>query len=199
MLGAEAFSDREKAAELFGFDIRGAGLLPIQIIFDNKSDQPAQIVAGQTFLVDSRGNYWKLLSNRDAVLRVEEATKKGEIASGAGKGAGIGASIGALLGLAIGVVSGENIGEAALKGGVLGGAGGAVIGGVEKGSNTGRREFEIADDLADKGIEGKTIAKESMADGFIFFPGEASSATELRLQLKFIYSGDVRTITLKVQ
>jgi len=199
LIGAEAFTDKKSAGEIFGFDIRGAGILPVQVVFENKSGQNAEVISGQTFLIDKTGNYWKILSFRDAVNRVEQATSSGAIAEGTGKGAAVGASIGALLGLAIGVVSGRGAGEAVLKGGVLGGAGGAVIGGAGKAGDSGSREYGIAGDLREKGIEGKVLTKNSIANGFIFFPGEALSASELRLQIRFISSGVSETIKLKVQ
>lgn len=199
LIGAEAFTDKKTAAEIFGFDIRGAGILPVQVVFENKSGQNAEVISGQTFLIDKTGNYWKILSSRDAVSRVEQTTSSGAIAEGTGKGAAVGASIGALLGLAIGVVSGRNAGEAVLKGGVLGGAGGAVIGGAGSADDRGSREYGIAGDLREKGIEGKVLAKNSIASGFIFFPGEALSASELRLQIRFVSSGEVATLKLKVQ
>lgn len=196
-VGAEAFADEKRAEETFGFDIRGAGVLPVQVVMDNKSGQGIEIVAGQTFLVDANNGYWKILTNREAVERVEKATQSGAIGSGAAKGAGYGAAAGALLGLAIGVVSGHDVGSSVVKGGVLGGAGGAVIGGVSKADADRGREYRIADDLREKGIEGKIIPVESLASGFIFFPGEAATARELRLQVRFRGTGRVETLSLK--
>ncbi len=36
LVGAEAYSDGKKAGEAFGFDIRGACVLPVRVVFDNK-------------------------------------------------------------------------------------------------------------------------------------------------------------------
>lgn len=197
IVGAEAFADQKLAEEVFGFDIRGTGLLPVQVAMDNKSGQGVEVVAGQTFLIDSSNRYWKVLTNREAAERVEKATQSGSIGKGAGKGAAWGAAAGALLGLAIGIVSGRNAGSAAVKGGVLGGAGGAVIGGAGKAGDDREREYKIADDVREKGVEGKIMPTEALASGFIFFPGEAESARELRLQVKFRNTGRVQTLNLK--
>ena len=197
MVGGEAFTDAKRAEETFGFDIRGAGILPIQVVLDNTSGQGIEIVSGQTFLVDMTNAYWKILSNVEAVERVERATQGGAIASGAGKGAAYGAAAGALLGLAIGIVSGRRVGEAVVKGGVLGGAGGAVIGGASKAENDRERGYRIAEDMREKGIDGKIIPSGSLANGFIFFPGEAATARELRLQVRFRGSGRLETISLR--
>ncbi|KAB0671620.1 glycine zipper family protein [Oryzomonas sagensis] len=197
-VGAEAFADKQQAEDAFGFNIRDAGLLPVLVVIDNKSGQGIEVVSGQTFLIDSSNRYWKLLSNREAVERVDKATQAGSITSGAGKGAAWGAATGALLGLAIGIVSGHDAGSALVKGGVLGGVGGAVIGGASKGDDR-EREYKIADDVREKGMEGKIMAAEALASGFIFFPGEAESVRELRLQVRFRESGTVRTLNLRLK
>jgi hypothetical protein len=198
-VGAESFADPKQAEQAFGFDIRAAGLLPVQVVIDNKSGQGVEVVSGQTFLIDETNRYWKILTNREAADRVQKATDTGAIASGAGKGAAFGAAAGALLGLAIGVVSGRDVGSAVVKGGVLGGAGGAVIGGANKAGDDRQREYKITDDVREKGVEGKIMSAESLASGFIFFPGEASSAKELRLQVKFRGDGRVQTLNLKLR
>jgi hypothetical protein len=199
LVGAESFADVKQAEEAFGFDIRGAGLLPVQVVIDNRSGQGVEIVSGQTFLIDNTNRYWKILTNREAMERVQKSTEGGAIAGGAGKGAILGASAGALLGLAIGIVPGQNVSSAVVQGGVLGGAGGAVIGGVNKAGDDRQRELKIADDIRDKGVEGKVMPAEALASGFIFFPGEASSAKELRLQVKFRGDGRLQTLNLKLK
>jgi hypothetical protein len=35
-VAAKAFSEPEEAKSAFGFDIRGAGMLPVQVVFDNQ-------------------------------------------------------------------------------------------------------------------------------------------------------------------
>lgn len=198
MVGAESFADKDQAQDAFGFDVRGAGLLPVQLVMDNKSGQSVEVVSGQTFLVDDTNRYWKLLTNREAAERVQKATESGVITSGAARGAGWGAAAGAILGLALGIVSGRNVGEAVVKGGVLGGAGGAIIGGASKADDR-QQEYKISNDIREKGLEGKIMAEEALATGFIFFPGEAKSAKELRLQLRFRGENKVQTINLKLK
>lgn len=197
-VGAEAFTDKKSAEDAFGFDIRGAGVLPVQIVLDNRSGQAVEVVSGQTFLIDGSNRYWKILSNQEAIDRVQKATEVGAIGRGAGRGAAFGAAAGALLGLAIGIVTGHGVGDAVLKGGVLGGAGGAVIGGANKAGDDHKREYKIANDVREKGIEGKIMLAEALANGFIFFPGEAETVKELRLQLRFRDSGIVKTINLRL-
>jgi hypothetical protein len=199
LVGAETFADPKQAEQAFGFDIRKAGLLPVQVVIDNKSGQAVEVVSGQTFLIDETNRYSKILTNREAVERVQKFTDTGVVVSGAGKGVTFGAATGVLLGLAIGIVSGRDVGSSVVKGGVLGGVGGALIGGANKVGDDQQRENKIMNDLRDKGVEGKIMSAESLASGFIFFPGEISSVRELRIQVKFRGDGRVQTLNLKLK
>ena len=199
MVGAESFADAKSAEEAFGFDIRAAGLLPVQVVIDNQAGQDVEVVSGQTFLIDDTNRYWKILTNREAVDRVQKTTEGGAIVGGAGKGAALGGAAGALLGLAIGIVSGHDVGGSVVKGGVLGGAGGAVIGGANKAGDDRQLEAKIIDDVRAKGVEGKIMQADALASGFIFFPGEAPSAKELRLQVRFRGDGRLQTLNLKLR
>jgi hypothetical protein len=194
-IGAEAFADQAGAREAFGFDIKKAGLLPVQVVMDNKGGSDFEVVGSQTFLVDNKNLYWNLIPNRTAVRRIAKATESGAILAGAGKGAVWGTASGAVLGAAYGVVDGRNIAETTGKGAVAGAAGGAVYGGRQGGREAGRKRI-IADDVRDKGLEGKIIPNQGMANGFLFFPAEAQSAREIRLQLRDRRSGKTHITTL---
>lgn len=124
-----------------------------------------------------------------------KATQSGEILGGAAKGAGWGTATGAVLGAAFGVLTGESVAEAAGKGAAVGAAGGAVYCGAQKGTDP-EQPRTIDDDLWENGLERKTIPDQSLANGFLFFPAEAQSARELRLQVREIQSGNVYTLSL---
>ena len=196
-VAAEAYNE-EQAEKAFGFNIRKTGILPVQVVVDNRSSQALRIVPDQTFLVDEQGNLWNLLDNRTAYERVETSTEYGRIAKGAGRGGMFGAAGGALVGAALGVLTGENVGSAAAKGAAVGGAGGAVIGGAQSGTSdeAGR---EIARDLGNKELRNKAIAPNNLGRGFLFFPGEASDATQLRLQIEEVSTGQVHTRTFNMK
>ena len=197
-IGGEAYADTAAAEDAFGFDIRGAGLLPVQLVMNNQSGKTLEIVSGQTFLVDAEDRYWQVVPNNTAVDRLESSTQLASFfGKGAGKGALLGAAGGAILGAALGIVSGKSVGEALGKGAAIGAAGGAVIGGVKEGTS-GEREYRITDDIRAKGLEGKAIPNENLANGFIFFPGEAKSAKELRMQLKERETGQIHSVNLKL-
>ena len=197
-VGGEAYADADAAEKAFGFDIKGAGLLPVMLVMDNKSGRSVEIVAGQTFLVDDGGNYWPVVPNNVAFERLESSTQLASFfGKGAGKGALLGAAAGGILATAIGIVSGKSVGEALGKGVAIGAAGGAVLGGTSEGSSR-EREYRISDDLRAKGLEGRAIPDGALANGFIFFPGEAASAKELRLQWREKETGQIQKATLSL-
>jgi len=194
-VAAEAYANPEKAKKAFGFDIRGAGLLPVQVVIDNTGSHGLQVVPDQTFLVDGQSNMWNLLDRRTAYERVEKSSEFATIAKGAGKSSLLGGAGGAIVGAAIGILAGQNVGEAIGKGATVGAAGGAVIGGTQAGSSEepGR---QISRDLANKELENRNIEPGILGRGFLFFPGEAPSASMLRLQLRETESGKIHTVLL---
>lgn len=197
VIGSEAFADKKEAEKAFGFDIKGAGLLPVQVVLENKSGRSIEFVPSQTFLVDEEGRYWSIIPTGIAINRLEQSTELASfVGRGAGKGAFLGGLAGTVLGAAFGIVSGRSIGEAVVKGGALGAAGGAVIGGTQEGTS-GEREFRITDDMRAKSLEGKVVQDSFLANGFLFFPAEATTAKELRLQYREKETGKLRTISLK--
>ncbi|MBN1141792.1 MAG: hypothetical protein JXB25_08375 [Deltaproteobacteria bacterium] len=192
-LAAVSHADAAQAREVFGFDIRAAGLLPVQVVIDNAGQGELRIVPEQTFLIDGEGAMWGLLAGQDAYERLEKSAEYSRIVSAGGKGALLGAAGGALIGAAIGVLSGENVGTALVKGAAAGGAGGAVLGGFQGAADedVGRR---ISRDLARKELRNHRIAPGNLAHGFLFFPGEAPSAKTLRLQVENAATNSLHTL-----
>jgi len=196
-IAAEAFADKDLAKQAFGFDIRDAGLLPVMVVVDNTGSSSLKFVAEQTFLVDGNGGMWNILESRTAYERLEKSSEYARIAKEGGRGSILGGAGGALVGAAIGILAGDNVGEAALKGAAVGAAGGAVIGGAsEAGSDEGYRT--IARDIANKELKNYPIEPGILARGFIFFPGEAPSASQLRLQVQEVSTGQIHTLYLNL-
>ena len=196
-IGAEAYADGEKAKEAFGFDIRDTGLLPVQLVMNNLSGKTLQIVAEQTFLIDAQGSYWQVIPNQTVVDRVEKSTQLAALGKGAGTGALWGAAGGAVLGAAIGIVSGDNVGNAMGKGAALGAAGGAIVGTGKEATST-DRQTAILNDIRSKGLESKMIPIGHLANGFLFFPGEAKTARSVKLQFRELETGKVHNVTLNL-
>jgi len=195
-VAAKAFADPKDAKGAFGFDIRGAGLYPVQVIFDNTGGNTLKIEPSQTFLVDGQGNLWSIMDSGLAYDRIAEKTEMSRIGKGAAKTGFLGAAGGGLLGAAIGIVSGHNVLDAAAKGAALGGAVGATAGGVNSATSGEKAQAEISEDLREKSLENKGITPHSIAHGFIFFPGEAKGTGELRLQLRVKETNEIHTIRL---
>ena len=196
VVAAEAFSDPKKAEDAFGFNVRGAGFLPVEVIFDNDGTHLLKIVPEQTFLEDSAGNLWPILDDKTAYDRATKyAQTKETFQEGAYSGL-LGATAGAILGAAVGIVGGSGVGEAAGKGAALGAAAGATIGGA-MGYTSDEARRTIISDLNRKSLENKPISK-GLAYGFLFFPGEAKSAHELRLQLMETDTGKRHLLKLKI-
>lgn len=194
-IAARAFTDPNETKETFGFDILGAGMLPVQVVFDNQSSHSFEVVGNQTFLEDKSGNLWPVLGKEIAYERATRYAKTKEIfKEGAYKGF-LGAAAGAIIGTAIGIVSGENVASAAGKGAAVGAAAGATIGGIT-GYGSDNAIKSITNDLREKSLQSNAVMPKSLAHGILFFPGEAGSAKQLRLQLREKDSGKIHVIKL---
>jgi hypothetical protein len=196
-IAGQAYNDEGEAKEAFGFNIRKAGLLPVRVVFDNKGSHPLEVVSSQTFLVDSASNLWPVLEQQMAYDRLAKSTEWGKVAPEAGKSAFLGGAAGAIIGAAIGIVSGHNIGEAIGKGAAVGAAAGATMGGV-KGLTDQDVHAQIMEDLGHHSLKQKSILPSQVSYGFIFFPGEAKDARELRIQLRDILTGKIYPVNLRL-
>lgn len=196
-VAAQMYEDTEEARKAFGFDIRSTGILPVQVIVDNTGTRSLEVVPDQTFLIDRDGGMWNMLDRQSAYERLEKSTEYARIARGAGRGTMLGAAGGALFGAAIGVLTGD-FSEAALKGAAVGAAGGAIAGGA-RGASDQSEERRISRDLASKQLRNKPIKPGDLGRGFLFFPGEAISASNLRLQFRLGDSAETRTVNLSLQ
>jgi len=197
-ISAQAYTDPEAATNTYGFDARRAGVLPVQVTFQNDSNWQVSVNPDQTFLVDKQQNAWPILSLEKTYERTHKYVQIGETAKGTVTPALLLGAAGAVAGLAIGIVSGNNIGESMGKGAVIGAAAGAIGGGS---SAFARSTHQIKQDLTDKNMKNKPIQPGQIAYGTLFFPGtpgdEASSARELRLSLTFGYN-DQRVVVINL-
>ena len=86
VIAARSFTNTNEATEAFGFDIRSAGILPVQVVFDNKSNHPLMIMPDQTFLIDEESNVWPILDQNLAYDRLSKKTELGKVVPEAIKG-----------------------------------------------------------------------------------------------------------------
>ena len=195
-IAAKAYADSDEAKQIFGFDVLGAGMLPVQVIFDNQGPHELEVIGHQSFLEDQAGNLWPILTSRAANERATKYAQTREIfKEGAQKGF-LGAAAGAIVGAAIGIVTGGGIGEAVGKGAAVGAAAGAVIGGAG-GYASDEPNKTIINDMRDKSLQNAAIEPGTLAHGFLFFPGEAASASKLRLQIIENDTRKVHSITFR--
>ncbi|MCG6537472.1 MAG: hypothetical protein L7F78_22850, partial [Syntrophales bacterium LBB04] len=114
-IAAKSYDGKDEAGKAFGFDIRDAGILPVQVIFDNKGNHPLEIVPAQTFLIDEENNLWPILEQNMAYDRLSKKTELGKVVPEGAKYGGLAGAAGGIIGAAIGIVSGQNVGDAALE------------------------------------------------------------------------------------
>lgn len=183
-IGSRAYVTRRAAQEAFGFDIRGAGILPVEVVFDNAGEQQLVIDPAQTFLEDDEGNLWPVLADRFAYERVTRYAQTEKIFKEGAYGGFLGATAGAIVGAAVGVIDGGSVSGRAGEGAVAGAAAGAVLGGLGGAAGASEARNRLMEDFNDKSLKNQRIEPGQLAYGFIFFPGEAQSARLLRLTLK---------------
>lgn len=200
VIAAGSFAKVSEAKKVFGFDIRSAGILPVQVVFDNKGIHPLIIVPSQTFLIDEESNVWPILDQNLAYDRISKATELGKIFPDAAKSGLLLGAAGAVIGAAIGIVSGTNVGEAMGKGAAVGGAAGLISGGSQGfAEHYEEVQYQIKEDLQSRSLQNRAIKPGELAYGFIFYPGEAKTAKVLRLQLMNKDTGEISTFNMKLQ
>jgi hypothetical protein len=187
-VAARDYKSPREAADAFGFNIVEAGLLPVQVVFDNQGTSTLQVDAAQTFLIDEAGNVWPALDSSEAYKRVSEATTGARTAGGVAKGSILGAATGAFIGTALGIITGADLGRAVVKGAAAGGAIGGVAGGAGAYNNT-EALASISRDLRTNSLKNKPITPGGIAYGFFFFPAEAGKPQQLRLSVQDSQTG----------
>jgi hypothetical protein len=198
-VAARSFVDAEEARVAFGFDIRSAGILPVQVVFDNKSVHPLMIIADQTFLIDDDGNVWPILDQNLAYDRLSRHTEWGRVAPEAARRGLLFGAAGAVIGAAIGIVTGTSVGSAAGKGAAIGAAAGVVSGGGQGIGEHQDVQVKIREDLRTRSLQYRAVRPGELAHGFIFYPGEAKTAKVLRLQIKQTDTGKTSTFNMKLK
>jgi hypothetical protein len=193
---ARGYADPSVARSTFGFKIRQAGVLPVQFVVDNQSDQPVRLDMAQTLLVDQAGNGWPLLGPEQAAERIRTAVRQGESIEAGVRGSLLTGLAGAVAGAAVGIVGSEGIGEATGKGAAIGAAAGTLGSGAQRYEELNR---EIRQDMMRQSIGERAMEPGTLTHGFLFFPGrdEASSVKTLRLRLTIGES--VRSVQVPIQ
>ena len=128
--------------------------------------------------------------------RISKKTELGKVAPEAAKGGLLAGAAGAVIGAAIGIVTGHNVAAAAGKGAAVGAAAGVTMGGA-KGMSDSEVQYQIREDLQRRTLEKRAVAPHEVAHGFIFFPGEAKGARELRISIRATDTRQVYPLIMK--
>jgi hypothetical protein len=195
-VAAQAYVDKTEAKQAFGFDIRDAGLLPVQVIVDNGGKHGLLVVPEQTFLIDAQGNMWNLLDRRTAYERMEKSSEYARVAKKAGRGSVFGATGGALLGAAIGILTGDNVGEAALRGGPRWRRWAVIGGGQELGSDESARRSPVT--WPTRNWRTRRFSPDRWGE-VPLLPRRSSFGEGLKAAIEEEGSGQVHTLTLPLQ
>ncbi|MDR2200076.1 MAG: hypothetical protein LBR53_11620 [Deltaproteobacteria bacterium] len=191
-VGAEAFYDSARLAELFGFDLKKAGVVPVQIKIRNSGTKTVTVEPGST-LTDAKGLTWEVLPSSVVFQRIDEYTSGGLSMGQGAKRTLLWGLAGAVVGAAVGVATGTSVGEGAGKGAAVGGAMGAstaILGMGPEEDTSG----DVVRDFSSRSIDHASIAPGEEASGFLYFPAESAAPENLRLNL----AGDGPARTLQI-
>lgn len=197
-MGVKIFYEKKEAEDAFGFDIIEAGILPVEVVFDNRWDHEYDINPEQTFLKDKKGNLWPLLDKATAYERATRYARTKEVFKEGAYHGFLGATAGAVIGAAIAVLTGENVLKTAGKGAVSGSALGGTLGGAKEYSS-GELSKKIGNDLRRKSLQEKLIKPNAISYGFLFFPGEAKAPSGLRIHLTDLKTQKVYIIEIPLE
>lgn len=194
---ASAYTDADQAETAFGFDIVGAGLLPVRIGVDNQSATVVKVNPQQTFLIDMDGQAWPILTAEQAYNRAAKAVELGTITGDAATSAALLGTAGAIGSFALAVVLSRGIATPVAQGAIAGASLGALTGGTDAVYGL---ENRVRSDLAHKALRNQRIQPGEMAYGVLFFPArdEARGARSVRLTLELDGYPQIVTLPLKL-
>ncbi|MDR1920661.1 MAG: hypothetical protein LBS31_02830 [Candidatus Adiutrix sp.] len=179
-VGAEAYWQTAALRRLFGFNLKEAGLIPVQVAVDNPGSRPLTILRGARVL-DEGGDWWELLPEHVVYNRVNDYTSGGLDGERLFRRSFLYGLAGGVVGAAVGVVAGVNVAEAAGKGAAVGGALGAASEIAATDENRGSPE-EVALDFSSRDLGGgRVVAAGAVESGFLYFPSEMKRPVRLRL------------------
>ncbi|MDR1606943.1 MAG: hypothetical protein LBT38_00835 [Deltaproteobacteria bacterium] len=193
IIAAEALYDDQLLEKRFGYNLKKAKVIPVNLIVQNNTDETLIILPG-AILSDANRDNWDLLPQNVIIDRVSKYTGSGvSLEDGVGRTAK-GAVVGAILGAAVGIATGTNVGAAAGKGAAVGGAVGAssAILGVGGEDNAPR----VAADYTNLSLNQTTLGPGDSTHGLLFFPGEAGRPIKLTLRIRIGGEEQAKTVAL---
>ena len=188
-IGAELSEDPKQMEAIFGTDLHAAGILPLQLIIENKGTQTIEIVAGQTCLIDDDNRYWRPLSNQAAADRLERAEHVA--AAAPGKTARPAKMSEIIMEMAATLISRQSVQAPLIKQELPAGA-------ITQESGK-QPAVEKTEKGREKGVDGRILTAGSLLRGYLYFPADINLARELRVQVKSRDDGRLQTFNLKLK
>ncbi|MDR2386356.1 MAG: hypothetical protein LBE80_02065 [Deltaproteobacteria bacterium] len=183
LVGAHAVYDSKEVVKFFGFDLKKAGVIPIQLSVKNNLPQESLILA-KANLLDAEGLLWEVLPSDVVVRRIDEHTSGGLSGDQGLRRSLLWGLAGGVLGAAIGVASGTSVAEAAGKGAAVGAAIGVTSSIAQAGTDTSSDAGEIQRDFSTRDIDHATIKAGETVNGLLYFPAESAQPKRLKLTFK---------------
>jgi hypothetical protein len=189
--GALAYYDSKELSGLFGFDLKKAGVIPVQVRIRNTGSHPLTVAPGSTE-TDEAGLTWEVLPSSVVFDRIDSYTSGSLSMDEGAKRTLLWGLAGAVVGAAVGVAAGSNVGEAAGKGAALGAGAGAAtaIAGVGAEDTSGA----VSRDFSARSIDSMAIQPGAEAYGFLYFPAESQRPRTLHLNTES--GGSYKTIDI---
>ncbi|MDR2302140.1 MAG: hypothetical protein LBF38_08895 [Deltaproteobacteria bacterium] len=182
LVAAHAIYDSKEVVKFFGFDIKKAGVIPVQLAVRNNLPQGA-LVLSKANLLDAEGLLWEVLPSDVVVRRIDEHTSGGLSGDQGLRRTLLWGLAGGVLGAAIGVASGSSVAEAAGKGAAVGAAVGVTSSIAQAGTDT-SDAGDIQRDFSTRNIDHATINAGETVNGLLYFPAEAAQPKRLNLSFK---------------
>jgi hypothetical protein len=179
--GAMAFFESRDVTKVFGFDLKRAGVIPVQVTLQNDAQDGGLTLASATIL-DSDSLLWTVLPSDVVYQRIDEHTSGGLSGEQGVRRSLLWGLAGGIIGAAVGVATGSSVAEGAGKGAAVGVALGTVSS-IGQNSVSGS-EGDIVRDFSSRSLDHATVAAGESANGMLYFPAEASRPVSLNLTMR---------------
>jgi hypothetical protein len=180
--GAYAYYDSAELIGDFGFDLKKAGVIPVQLRLENDFGS-SPLTLTEATLADQSGRLWEVLPSDVVFRRLDEHTSGGLSAGDGARRTLLWGLAGAAVGAAVGAIGGGSVAEAAGKGAAAG-AGIGVASVLVGSENDDEKSYDLQRDFSRRSLAHATVAPGDSANGLLYFPAEASRPVKLNLKLR---------------
>ncbi|MDR0355104.1 MAG: hypothetical protein LBJ64_05145 [Deltaproteobacteria bacterium] len=189
--GAMAFYDSRQVTQIFGFNLKNAGVIPVQLTMQN--DQPSSsLTITKATMLDKDGLLWEVLPSTVVYQRINEHTSGGLSGEQGVRRTMLLGLAGGILGAAVGVATGTSVAKGAGKGAAVGAAIGSVSS-MAQGAIQDQEE-NIVRDFSSRSMDHAAVSPGETANGLLYFPAEAAKPVKLNLTVQG--SSGVQTLEL---